>query len=447
MSTIIINDAIIVNEGKQFKGSVLLRNGFIERISKTPFEDEKADRVIDAKGKYLLPGIIDDQVHFREPGLTHKGNIYSEAKAGIAGGVTSFMEMPNTSPQTTSNEELDKKHHIASEKSLANYSFYLGATNDNINEIVKVNPNKVCGVKVFMGSSTGNMLVDSPNALEQIFKSSPVLIATHCEDEETIKNNLTHYTKVYGDDIPISYHPLIRSAEACYLSSSLAVKLAQKHNARLHLLHLSTEKEIDLLSNDLPLKEKRITGEVCIHHLWFSDDDYEGLGWRIKWNPAIKTNSDKLALIKALKENKLDIIATDHAPHTLEEKGNKYSQCPSGGPMVQHSLIAMLEMMRKGIFTIEMVVYKMCHAPAELFGIEKRGFIREGYYADLVLVDPKNHWTVTPENILYKCGWSPLEGETFSNKVTHTIVNGRLVYENGRFDETVKGIPLIFIRH
>lgn len=447
MSTIIINDAIIVNEGKQFKGSVLLRNGFIERISKTPFEDEKADRVIDAKGKYLLPGIIDDQVHFREPGLTHKGNIYSEAKAGIAGGVTSFMEMPNTFPQTTSNEELDKKHHIASEKSLANYSFYLGATNDNINEIVKVNPNKVCGVKVFMGSSTGNMLVDSPNALEQIFKSSPVLIATHCEDEETIKNNLTHYTKVYGDDIPISYHPLIRSAEACYLSSSLAVKLAQKHNARLHLLHLSTEKEIDLLSNDLPLKEKRITGEVCIHHLWFSDDDYERLGWRIKWNPAIKTNSDKLALIKALKENKLDIIATDHAPHTLEEKGNKYSQCPSGGPMVQHSLIAMLEMMRKGIFTIEMVVYKMCHAPAELFGIEKRGFIREGYYADLVLVDPKNHWTVTPENILYKCGWSPLEGETFSNKVTHTIVNGRLVYENGRFDETVKGIPLIFIRH
>ena len=444
MSTIIIKDATIVNEGKIFKGCVLVRNGKIERIGNFNIENEKVDRVIEATGKYLLPGVIDDQVHFREPGLTHKGDIYSEAKAGVAGGVTSYMEMPNTSPQTTTNEELDKKHKIASEKSLANYSFYLGATNDNIDEIIKTDPSKVCGVKVFMGSSTGNMLVDNPSTLEQIFKFSPVLIATHCEDEKTIKENLLHYNKVYGDDSPLSYHPIIRSAEACFLSSSLAVTLAKEHNARLHLLHLSTEKEIELLSNDIPLRQKRITGEVCVHHLWFSDEDYEKLGWRIKWNPAIKTNNDKQALIKALKENKLDIVATDHAPHTLEEKGNKYNQCPSGGPLVQHSLVAMLEMVKKGIFSIEMVVEKMCHAHAELFGIDKRGYIREGYHADLVLVDPHNPWTISPENILYKCGWSPLEGQTFSFKITHTLVNGRLVYENGKIDENVKGVPLSF---
>jgi dihydroorotase len=444
MSTIAINNATIINEGKHFLGSVLIRDSVIEKISQFNQTKFDAERTIDGSGKFLIPGVIDDQVHFREPGLTHKGDIYSESKAAVAGGVTSYMEMPNTNPQTITIEELDKKHDLARSKSLANYSFYLGATNNNIDEIIKVDPRKVCGIKVFMGSSTGDMLVDNLDSLEKIFSASPILVATHCEDEETVKKNTLHYNKVFGDSVPFSCHPLIRSSEACFISSSLAVKLARKHHTRLHLLHLSTEREMELLSNDLPLSKKMITGEVCIHHLWFSDKDYTELGWRIKWNPAIKMESDRAALIKALIDNKLDVVATDHAPHTLSEKGNPYSSCPSGGPMVQHSLVAMLEMVNTGVFSIEMVVEKMCHAPAELFGIEKRGFIREGYYADLVIVDPTSRWKINSDNILYKCGWSPLEGNSLGSRVTHTIVNGRLVYEKGNFDESVKGKALEF---
>ncbi|MFP4557477.1 MAG: dihydroorotase [Bacteroidales bacterium] len=447
MSTIVIKNATVINEGKHTLSDLVIRDGLIEKIAQNIVSDDfKHDAIIDASGKFLLPGIIDDQVHFREPGLTRKGDILTESKAAVAGGITSYMEMPNTKPQTTNHEELNKKFELASSKSLANYSFYLGATNENINEIINVNPKDVCGVKVFMGSSTGNMLVDSITSLEKIFKSSPVLIATHCEDENTIKKNTSYYNKVYGDSIPFSCHPLIRSSEACFLSSSLAVKLAKEHNARLHILHLSTEKELSLLSNNLPLSKKRITGEVCIHHLWFNENDYDTLGGRIKWNPAVKAEKDRLALAQALIDNKIDVIATDHAPHTLSEKENTYLTCPSGGPMVQHSLPAMLELVLKGVFTIEMIVDKMCHAPAELFGIKKRGFIREGYYADIVLVDPYAKWRVNTKNILYKCGWSPFEGETFGSKVTHTFVNGRLVYEDGVFNETVKGMPLEFDR-
>ncbi|MDD2277836.1 MAG: dihydroorotase [Bacteroidales bacterium] len=447
MSSILITNATIINEGKHSLGNVLVNNGRIEKIEFAPCDGvQTADTIIDASGKFLIPGVIDDQVHFREPGLTHKATIYTESKAAIAGGITSFMEMPNTMPQTTTLEELNKKHQIAAENSLANYSFYFGATNDNIDQITRVNPTLVCGVKVFMGSSTGNMLVDDPASLENIFKASPVLVATHCEDEQTIKNNLKKFKEQFGDDIPFKYHPQIRSTEACYLSSSLAVKMAKKHNTRLHLLHLSTAKEMELLSNDAPLKEKLITAEVCVHHLWFNDKDYEKLGWRIKWNPAVKSETDRLALIDALKNDKLDVIATDHAPHTLAEKKNGYFQCPSGGPLVQHSLAAMLELVSRNILSIEMVVDKMCHAPSELFGIEERGFIREGYFADLVLVDPNLKWKVTPKNILYKCGWSPFEDYTFGAKVTHTIVNGRLVYDNGTFNEEAKGQALTFSR-
>jgi dihydroorotase len=444
MSTIAIQNTTIINEGKHILGSVIVRDGVIDTIVTGSEQPIEAERVIDGSGKFLIPGVIDDQVHFREPGLTHKATIYTESKAAVAGGVTSFMEMPNTNPQTINISALEEKHRIARENSLANYSFYLGATNDNLNEIVKVDPKVVCGVKVFMGSSTGNMLVDNPESLEQIFKASPTLIATHCEDEATIKHNFKLYADKYDGEIPFSCHPKIRSAEACYLSSSLAVRLAKKFGSRLHLLHLSTAREMELLSNALPLSEKKITGEVCVHHLWFNDKAYDQLGWRIKWNPAIKTEDDQIALRDALRNNILDVVATDHAPHTLEEKGNPYTSCPSGGPLVQHSLVAMLEMVSKGIFTLEMVVDKMCHSPAELFRIEKRGYIREGYHADLVLIDPNSKWKVAPSNILYKCGWSPFEDETFGARVTHTLVNGRVVYENGVFDESVKGLALKF---
>jgi dihydroorotase len=444
MSTIAIQNTTIINEGKHILGSVIVRDGVIDTIVTGSEQPIEAERVIDGSGKFLIPGVIDDQVHFREPGLTHKATIYTESKAAVAGGVTSFMEMPNTNPQTINISALEEKHRIARENSLANYSFYLGATNDNLNEIVKVDPKVVCGVKVFMGSSTGNMLVDNPESLEQIFKASPTLIATHCEDEATIKHNFKLYADKYDGEIPFSCHPKIRSAEACYLSSSLAVRLAKKFGSRLHLLHLSTAREMELLSNALPLSEKKITGEVCVHHLWFNDKAYDQLGWRIKWNPAIKTEDDQIALRDALRNNILDVVATDHAPHTLEEKGNPYTSCPSGGPLVQHSLVAMLEMVSKGIFTLEMVVDKMCHSPAELFRIEKRGYIREGYHADLVLIDPNSKWKVAPSNILYKCGWSPFKDETFGARVTHTLVNGRVVYENGVFDESVKGLALKF---
>jgi dihydroorotase len=444
MSTIAIQNTTIINEGKHILGSVIVRDGVIDTIVTGSEQPIEAERIIDGSGKFLIPGVIDDQVHFREPGLTHKATIYTESKAAVAGGVTSFMEMPNTNPQTINISALEEKHRIARENSLANYSFYLGATNDNLNEIVKVDPKVVCGIKVFMGSSTGNMLVDNPESLEQIFKASPTLIATHCEDEATIKHNFKLYADKYDGEIPFSCHPKIRSAEACYLSSSLAVRLAKKFGSRLHLLHLSTAREMELLSNALPLSEKKITGEVCVHHLWFNDKAYDQLGWRIKWNPAIKTEDDQIALRDALRNNILDVVATDHAPHTLEEKGNPYTSCPSGGPLVQHSLVAMLEMVSKGIFTLEMVVDKMCHSPAELFRIEKRGYIREGYHADLVLIDPNSKWKVAPSNILYKCGWSPFEDETFGARVTHTLVNGRVVYENGVFDESVKGLALKF---
>ncbi len=446
MSSLLITNAQIINEGRRFEGSVHVVNGIIEGIWEVsqPINTPKAARIIDARGHLLIPGVIDDHVHFREPGLTHKGSIYSEAKAAVAGGVTSYMEMPNTNPQTTTIEELDKKFEIASRTSLANFSFYFGATNYNIEEIRRVDPKRVCGVKVFMGSSTGNMLIDQIELLNQIFRHSPVLVATHCEDEATIQSNLNLAKQKFNENIPLHLHSVIRSEEACYLSSKLAVKLATENGARLHILHISTQKELELLDHTLPLEMKKITGEVCIHHLWFSDKDYEKLGWRIKWNPSIKTETDRLGLIAGLKSGKLDVVATDHAPHTLEEKGKPYLTCPSGGPSVQHSLISIIEMAKRGIFPIEMVVDKMCHAPAKLFRIEKRGFIRRGYHADLVLINPNSRWEVDKNNILYHCGWSPFEGAAFTTRVTHTIVNGRIVYENGTFNEAIKGVPLVF---
>ncbi|HRW62077.1 MAG TPA: dihydroorotase [Bacteroidales bacterium] len=447
MYTLLIQNATIINENSDFKGHVLIQDGKIIKIFKESDSfPENIDRVIDATGKILIPGVIDDQVHFREPGLTHKADIYTESKAAVAGGVTSYMEMPNTNPQTISIELLNDKFKLARQKSLANYSFYFGATNQNIEEIKKIDPKHVCGVKVFMGSSTGNMLVDDKDTLSQIFAESPVLIATHCEDEETIQKNIIKAKQEFGENVPIKFHPIIRNSEACYKSSSLAVELAKKHNSRLHILHLSTARELDLFDDVTPSKDKKITVEVCVHHLWFDDSDYDKLGTLIKWNPAVKTKSDKEALIDGLKSNKIDVIATDHAPHTLEEKENTYFKSPSGGPLVQHSLVAMLEMHHKGIFTLNQIVNKMCHTPADIFKIEKRGYIREGYWADLVLVDLNSPWVVSTDNILYKSNWSPFEGQQFKSKVTHTIVNGNLIYENGLFNETTKGMPLVFER-
>jgi dihydroorotase len=445
---ILIKGAYIVNENSISKGSVLIEGTHIYKVylGNPPKEAFDSASIIDAEGKYLIPGIIDDQVHFREPGLTHKADIYTEAKAAIAGGVTSFMEMPNTTPQTITQELLEEKYRIASEKSLANYSFYIGATNDNLAELLKTDPKTVCGMKIFMGSSTGNMLVDNPKALEQIFEQSSLLIAVHCEDEQTIKNNTRQFIEKYGENIPIWCHHLIRSEEACYLSSHMAVQLAQKHNTRLHLLHLSTAKEIQLLTNQIPLSQKRITSEVCVHHLWFDESDYEKLGTRIKWNPAVKTKNDKEKLMEALLNDTLDVVATDHAPHTMEEKNNLYTKAPSGGPLVQHSLSVMLELLKEGKISLEKIVQKMCHAPAETFQIAQRGYIREKYYADLVLIDLNERWTVNTENILYKCRWSPFEGFTFTGKVTHTIVNGNLTYANGIFNEANKGMRLTFQR-
>lgn len=445
-----IINAQIVNEGEIFSGSVLCHDGIIERVTR----ESKGDPVslpgdipvIDLKGKLLIPGVIDDQVHFREPGLTRKADLYTESRAAVAGGITSFMEMPNTVPNTLTQELLEDKYRLAAKKSLANYSFYMGASNDNIEEILKTNPSNVCGVKVFMGASTGNMLVDNVDTLNTIFSRSKLLVAVHCEDETTIRNNLAIFKEKYGDDIPIEAHPLIRSHDACFKSSKLAVGLARLHNTRLHILHLSTAKELDLLSNDIPLEKKRITAEVCVHHLWFSSQDYEKKGTLIKWNPAVKSKADREALLNGLLSDKLDVIATDHAPHTLEEKNNPYHKAPSGGPLVQHALPAMLEFYHKGKITLEKIVEKMCHAPATCFHIEKRGFIRPGYHADLVAVDLIQRQTVAKENILYKCGWSPFEGTTFSSTVTHTFVNGHLVYDNGMFNETHKGQRLMFQR-
>ncbi len=450
---IIIKDAKVVNEGKILRDtSLLIRNGIIEKIFRDAVPDAilAQAEVIDAAGKFLLPGIIDDQVHFREPGLTHKGDIYSESKAAVAGGVTSFMEMPNTSPQAITQELLSEKYERASQVSLANYSFYMGATNDNLDELLKTDPSKVCGIKVFMGSSTGNMLVDNPATLSALFQQSKMLIAVHCEDETIVQANLAAAIEKYGEDIPVSEHPKIRDTSACFNSSSKAVELAKKFGTRLHILHLSTAAEIALFEA-APVKNKKITAEVCVHHLWFSDSDYEKYGAKIKWNPAIKSANDRASLMKAVNENKIDVIATDHAPHTEAEKSNSYLKMPSGGPLVEHSLAAMLEMSRNGKISIEKVVEKMCHAPADLFGIEKRGYIRKGYKADLVLVDA-GKWTVSKENIQAKCNWSPFEGESFYYYITHTFVNGRLVYENnhpgkkGSFHEQIKGERLTFNR-
>ncbi|MCF8366555.1 MAG: dihydroorotase [Bacteroidales bacterium] len=440
----LIKNANIVNEGRVFSGSVLIKDGLIENISEGENLLTNDAEVFDIKGKFLIPGVIDDQVHFRDPGLTHKADIYTESKAAVAGGVTSFMEMPNTIPNVLTQELLEEKYKMAAEKSLANYSFYMGASNDNLDEIVKTNPRNVCGVKVFMGASTGNMLVDDPLALEGIFKHAPCLVAVHCEDEATIRENTAQAIEKYGEDLPVHMHPTIRSAEACYKSSALAVAMAEKFGTRLHVLHISTEAETYLFRNDLPLKEKKITAEVCVHHLYFSAEDYAKKGTFIKWNPAIKTIGDKKALFRAMGDDRLDVIATDHAPHTITEKLNTYFQAPSGGPKVQHSLVAMMEFYQRGKITMERIVDKMCHAPADCFGVEKRGYIRKGYHADLVVVDPKKPWKVLKSNVLYKCGWSPLEGVTFNSQVIKTFVNGNLVYNRGKFVESQKGMRLLF---
>ena len=440
----LIKNANIVNEGNIFVSDVLIENKKIKQISDNI--DVVADIEIDATNKHLLPGVIDDQVHFREPGLTHKANIYTESKAAIAGGITSFMEMPNTNPQTLTQDLLEEKFKIGEENSLANFTFFMGVSNNNLEEVLKTDPKTVGAIKIFMGSSTGDMLVDDRNVLEEIFEKSSMLIAVHCEDEDTIQDNIKNAKEKYGDEVPISEHPNIRSAEACYKSSSMAVELAKKHNTRLHVFHLSTEKEIKLFDNTLPLAEKRITAEVCIHHLWFDESRYNEKGTIIKWNPAVKKKSDKDALFQALLDDKLDVIATDHAPHTLEEKSNTYFNAPSGGPLVQHALPAMLEFYKIGKISLEKIVEKMCHNPSILFQIKDRGFVKEGHFADLVLVDLDKSWEVTKENILYKCGWSPFEGEIFSSEVTHTFVNGHLVYEYGCFDESKKGQRLKFNR-
>lgn len=445
MKNILILNARIVNEQQIVEGDLLIKGHFIDAIGKD-LSGKSAGLVIDARGKYLLPGVIDDQVHFREPGLTHKATIYSESRAAVAGGVTSFMEMPNTNPPVFTQELLEEKYQIASRTSLANYSFYMGAGNDNLEEVMRTNTKNVCGLKIFMGSSTGNLLVDNAQALEAFFSRFPALIATHCEDETTIRENMNAFKEKYGEDISPKFHPQIRSEQACYKSSSFAVELAKKHGTRLHILHISTAKETGLFDNSIPLEKKKITSEACIHHLWFNDSDYDRLGNLIKWNPAVKTAQDQRAIFNAVLDDRIDVIATDHAPHTLEEKKNPYFKAPSGGPLIQHTLVAMLEFYHQKKISLDKIVQKMAHNPAVLFQIEKRGFIREGYFADLVLVDLNKPWTVNRNNILYKCGWSPFEGVTFTSSVTHTIVSGHLVFEEGKFDEGKKGKRLVFER-
>ncbi len=439
----LIKNACLVNEGAQVYSDLLIKDGIIEKIAPEISVKQKVDE-INAEGLKLLPGAIDDQVHFREPGLTHKGNIFSESKAAVAGGITSFMEMPNTIPNALTQQLLRDKYEIGAKNSWANYSFYMGVSNDNLNEVLQTDKGNVCGIKIFMGSSTGNMLVDNHVVLEKIFAQSPMLVAVHCEDESTVKNNLESYKQMFGDQLTINHHPKIRSEEACYLSSSFAVGLAKTHNTRLHVLHISTAKEVNLFSNEQELNNKRITAEACIHHLWFDESDYASKGNFIKWNPAIKSVADKEAILKALLDNRIDVIATDHAPHTKDEKDQGYLLAPSGGPLVQHALPAMLEMVRQGKITLEKVVEKMSHAPAQCFKIKWRGFIREGYFADLVLVDMNSPWKVSSSNILYKCGWSPFEGTTFSSQIKHTFVSGNHVYNNGEFEYRGNGMRLLF---
>ncbi|HPF11548.1 MAG TPA: dihydroorotase [Flavobacteriaceae bacterium] len=446
MRTVLIKNANLVNEGKVFNGDLLIEGDRIADISESISSKSSNTLVIEADGLFLLPGMIDDQVHFREPGLTHKATIETESKAAVAGGITSFIEMPNTIPQATTIELLEEKFSRAAETSWANYSFMFGGTNDNLEEILKVDPAKVAGLKLFLGSSTGNMLVDNPKSLEAIFSKTPLIISTHCEDEGTIKKNLETSLAQYGEDIPVSLHPFIRSEEACYLSSSKAVELAKKTGARLHVFHLSTAKETQLFQKKKSLADKKITAEVCIHHLWFSDEDYATKGNKIKWNPAVKTAKDRDGLWKALLDDRIDVIATDHAPHTLEEKQQGYTKAPSGGPLVQHALVALLEMHHRGKIPLEKIVEKFAHNPALLFEIKDRGYLRKGYKADLVLVDLNAPWTVNKENILYKCGWSPFEGTVFKSRVTHTFVNGQLAYEHGKFPNRTHGERLTFNR-
>lgn len=445
MQRIVIKNGTLVNEGNVFTSDILIENQKIVSI-KESIEIQEGDKVIDAQGKWVLPGVIDDQVHFREPGLTHKGSIATESKAAIAGGVTTFIEQPNTVPNAVTQELLEDKYQIASQSSYANYSFMMGGTNDNLEEILKTNPRNVAGIKLFLGSSTGNMLVDNQEVLEKIFSSTKLLIAVHCEDEQTIRENTEKAKATYGENIPMDQHPIIRSAEACYKSSSTAIALAKKTGARLHVFHISTGKETELFDNTLPLKDKKITAEVCVHHLYFSDEDYATKGSFIKWNPAVKTTQDREQLWEALLDDRIDVIATDHAPHTLEEKSQKYLQAPSGGPLVQHSLITMLEFVKEGKISVERVVEKMCHNPAIIFEIEERGYLREGYFADIAIVNPNEELTVTKNNVLYKCGWSPLEGVTFHSIVETTLVNGNIAMENGVIAEQTFGQRLLFNR-
>ncbi|MNJ86253.1 Allantoinase [compost metagenome] len=445
MAKILLKGATLVNEGKEFVADVLIDGKRISKIASSITVEGSVEE-INCEGLHLLPGCIDDQVHFREPGLTHKATIQSESRAAVAGGITSFMEMPNTVPNTLTQELLEAKYQRAAEVSPANYSFFMGASNDNYDEVMKTNIQNVCGVKIFMGSSTGNMLVDNTSTLEHLFANVPMLIATHCEDEATILKNLEEYKERYGEDIPMSAHPLIRSAEACYLSSSKAVELAKKNNTRLHILHISTGIETELFRNDIPLEQKRITAEACVHHLWFSDADYEKKGAWIKWNPAVKTAADRDQIWKALLDNRIDVIATDHAPHTIEEKNQKYLQAPSGGPLVQHALLAMLDASANGKIPLVRVVEKMAHAVATCFQVKERGFLREGYFADLVLVDLNKKTTVTNESLLYQCGWSPFEGTTFSSSIEKTFVNGEMVFDNGRLTGVQSGERMLFDR-
>ncbi|MFK6999344.1 dihydroorotase [Flavobacterium oreochromis] len=445
MNTILIKNAQIVNEGQIFKGDVLIENEFIIDIAENIIPQEHF-QVIDAQNNYLIPGAIDDQVHFREPGLTHKGTIASESRAAVAGGITSFMEQPNTVPNAVTQELLEQKYVIASQTSYANYSFMMGATNDNLEEVLKTNPRNVAAIKIFLGSSTGNMLVDREEVLEKIFSNTNMIICVHCEDETTIQNNLATYKEKYGDNIPMDCHHLIRSEEACYISSSKAIELAKKTGARLHIFHLSTAREMELFDNSIPLEEKKITAEVCVHHLWFTNKDYAEKGTLIKWNPAVKTAADKDALWKALLDDRIDVIATDHAPHTAEEKQNSYTSAPSGGPLVQHAVVALFEAFHEGKISVERIVQKMAHNPAKLFQIDRRGFIKKGYYADLAIVNTNAPWTVSKDNILYQCAWSPFENYTFKSKITHTFVNGHLVYENNQVKDLQKGKRLEFNR-
>lgn len=446
MNTVLIKNAKIVNEGTIFEGDLLIENEFIVEIAESISPKLSNCKIIDAEGSFLIPGAIDDQVHFREPGLTHKGDIASESRAAVAGGITSYIEQPNTVPNAVTQEILEEKYQIAAKTSYANYSFMMGGTNDNLEEILKTNPRNVAGLKLFLGSSTGDMLVDSSASLEKIFSNTKLLIAVHSEDETTVKENLERYKLQFGDDIPVKFHPEIRSVEACYKSTVKIIDLAKRTGARLHVFHLSTAKELDLFTNKIPLEEKQITAEVCIHHLWFSDEDYATKGNLIKWNPAVKSSDDRKALWEALLDDRIDVIATDHAPHTLEEKQQVYTKAPSGGPLVQHAVVAMFEANHQGKISVEKIVEKMCHNPAKIFKIEKRGFIKVGFYADLVIVNPGLPWSVKKENILAKCGWSPFEGYTFKSRITHTFVNGELVYQNFKVKDIPVGKRLLFDR-